>query len=278
MKKIFVILLFVLSLTLASCNTDNEWDKLGISKKLYTQMVESLDDSGFRYDDNKPILEIVSRYDDTYIINISLVHNQEYIHNNYYGYYKKIDDLVLQDNGFNYKTLVFNDGKVSDIDEAYTLNILTMKQVEDLFEHICGYAYSEINLQYITPQTIYNIWKIYYQENDITISNEKIYNFSVCLYVNSYMYSYPDSDFIFLPVLVDEEINQKEYNTEVVKDYSFEIFKGFKLIIYQNGKIYSLQDAYDSKIINDEQLKMLYFHNSNKYYKYLVSEEVKNYA
>lgn len=254
MKKIVIFLILLLSFSLVGCDKQEKVyiEDLGITNILYNKIIKTLDNNNYQYihiEEYDAIMDI-DQFEDIYcfILNIDLNYEIEE-----YDCYALFDDIILKVRNINWERLVYYKNKIYNFEEAYKKGIITKEIVASLHKkdfHQVGY--DEISFKYPTCQTKYNISKEYYHKYGVEISDENLMR--NCVKLNNYT-SY-DEKYVFLAILIGE-INLNEYVYEKVNNYYFRTYQGYKLIIYSIDKnFYSLQEAYDKRIINEDVEKL----------------------
>ena len=69
-------------------------------------------------------------------------------------------------------------------------------------------------------------------------------------------------------------LSQKQEETEEkVSNYSFIYYNDLSIKVCDNGKFYSLKDAYDQKMLTDDEIKDIYDIHQEKYMKIFETTE-----
>lgn len=269
MKKLVLLILLIINGSLmVGCNEADKGylDTLGISKEIYNNIIQAIEDKGYEYRIEEPIIEIIQQYEDIYVFSLRKLISEK--PNDLFGLgkisYNQIDGIILNVSGREHLKLVYKDKTVYTIEEAYEEEIIAREQIEKLFQYSFSHKYDEISMKSITPQTMYNISKLYYQMHNLTISEQLLTNYCIYSYMYGLIYDYPISDLIFVPILVDD-INKLEYDLKI-DEIIFEIPNSYILIVYWENEIYLLEEAYRRKILTKEDIEWLSF--VNKKFKY----------
>ncbi|MBQ8293651.1 MAG: hypothetical protein IJX78_07630 [Bacilli bacterium] len=281
MRKSLKFLLIVLTLfLLVGCrNTEEVYadevyiEKLGITTKEYNQILKALDKKEYKYDLRYPIDSVI-KHEDFYQIYARV---GDLTHFNPLGY-EFLEDIIFPNSATN-QMHIYKNGKIYTLTEAYEKKLIDK---DDLIEIYVERFYKvndpyEIATELKNPQQYYMFIKNYYQKNNMEMDKELIAEYCASWIVD--ISNISDSYLITMPI---DKVNVYEYTYELVNGVLFRTYKGIKLVIYHQDNYYSLQEAYDNGIIDDDNILTIYEKNERyllkkykEYEKYNI-KKIKN--
>ena len=239
-------------------NFDNIFDKYN---EEYFEINKELENDGLTVDiynklrDVIPyhrVLRYLGEYNEAYV-----AYYLEYTPQATTGYLEFLDLYLYPKSKFNCIRVIYQ-GKDYNQKEAYEMGILNNEDLTNIYTKYFGYSPNEISIKdnEITLLTVRNILKQYYEE--VIVNKYENIKWDINIFLEStdiYSSNNIYDDMIYLPLYVED--NQVKYEEEL-GGYTFELYEGIEYIIYKNGKVYNMKDAYFNGILNEETIKKIY--------------------
>ncbi len=151
-----------------------------------------------------------------------------------------------------YEILVYNNGEITTLSDAYNKKIISQETLQRIHKEY----HNKTDEQDLYTKACETYWKQFIKplREDSSIEDVKMYR---------YLGTYGDS---YVAIILDRKnsIFPKNIIDCIIGELDFSYSEGYEILVYNNGEITTLSDAYNKKIISQETLQKICKEYHNK--------------